>query len=554
MIQIPDQFAALLDTAPYKLQLTLVDGISIPHKAIKTAEWTGGSNSGDDITLGSTVATQMVAKLDRRELGAISLADARLRAELLLTAGGETQEIPWGVLQVEKPESDDDIVSITAGDAMLWAFSGAYDLDDAQHGFDWEAGVDGETLLTAICSVCGVALGTTGLRPITLQHVSPAGYTYREVIAFLACMWGRFARIDREGRLVLQWYSAVNRPVTPSRYYGGGLVKANHGYTVEYIKCYAEVLEETLEVGDTSKSQGIYIECPWMTPECLTAIWAEIGGFSYRPVSELRFLGDPRLDPGDVIQVTDLDGSTYSVPCMTLHHEFDGGLISEIIAVGKSVSASEKDYHGPVTRQIERAMKGVKATLINYGNRIEQKVSAGEVISSINQSPEQIKISADKVELNGAVTFQSFDSATQNLVKSASDDASAAKKTVESLEERANSGEFKGETGKDGADGEDAVTLRIESSRGTVFKNNSVSTVLSVVIYKGSLRITDRDTLYEVFGPAAYLEWSWQRLNETAFGTIVSTDSRIGNNGFTFTLSPEDVDTKVVFMCKLITD
>lgn len=105
-----------------------------------------------------------------------------------------------------------------------------------------------------------------------------------------------------------------------------------------------------------------------------------------------------------------------------------------------------------------------------------------------------------------------------------------------------------------GGDGEDAVTLRIDSSRGTVFKNNTVSTVLSAVIYKGSKRITDIDALHEEFGTSAYLEWSWQRLGENMFGTILSTDSRIGNNGFTFTLSPEDVDTKVVFMCQLITD
>lgn len=101
---------------------------------------------------------------------------------------------------------------------------------------------------------------------------------------------------------------------------------------------------------------------------------------------------------------------------------------------------------------------------------------------------------------------------------------------------------------------EATVNLRIDSSRGTVFKNNAVSTVLSAVIYKGSKRITDIDALHAEFGESAYLEWLWQRMGENTFGTILSTDSRIGNGGFTFTLSPEDVDTKVVFMCQLITD
>lgn len=96
--------------------------------------------------------------------------------------------------------------------------------------------------------------------------------------------------------------------------------------------------------------------------------------------------------------------------------------------------------------------------------------------------------------------------------------------------------------------------LRIESSRGTVFKNNAVSTVLSVVIYHGKDRITDIDRLHEVYGNSAYIQWKWQRLEEETYGIILSTDSRIENGGFSFVLTPDDVDTKVTFMCELITD
>lgn len=101
----------------------------------------------------------------------------------------------------------------------------------------------------------------------------------------------------------------------------------------------------------------------------------------------------------------------------------------------------------------------------------------------------------------------------------------------------------------------DEVTtnLRIESSRGTVFKNDQVATVLSVVIYRGSQRITDSATMKQVFGNGAYLQWKWLRLDDETFGIISSSDSRFGDNGFTFTLSPGDVDTKVTFMCELIT-
>ena len=105
-----------------------------------------------------------------------------------------------------------------------------------------------------------------------------------------------------------------------------------------------------------------------------------------------------------------------------------------------------------------------------------------------------------------------------------------------------------------GADGEPATTLRIDSSRGTVFKNNAVSTVLSAVIYRGGVRITDMNALHSAFGSGAYLQWSWQRLDEERFGVISASDSRLINDGFSFVLSADDVDTKVTFMCELITN
>ena len=111
-----------------------------------------------------------------------------------------------------------------------------------------------------------------------------------------------------------------------------------------------------------------------------------------------------------------------------------------------------------------------------------------------------------------------------------------------------------GADGVDGSKGEDATLLRIDSSRGTVFKNNAVSTVLSAIIYHGSNRITNKADLASVFGNTAYLQWSWQRMDDDRYGVISSSDERLSNNGFSLTLSPDDVDVKVNFMCELIVD
>ena len=99
---------------------------------------------------------------------------------------------------------------------------------------------------------------------------------------------------------------------------------------------------------------------------------------------------------------------------------------------------------------------------------------------------------------------------------------------------------------------ETTTFLQIESSNGLCFKNSGVSTILTVTVYSGSSRITNITDLRTKFGNGVYLQWKWKRLNDSDYGIISSSDSRISENGFKFTLSPQDVDTKVTFLCELI--
>lgn len=96
--------------------------------------------------------------------------------------------------------------------------------------------------------------------------------------------------------------------------------------------------------------------------------------------------------------------------------------------------------------------------------------------------------------------------------------------------------------------------MSMQSSRGYAFKNNNISSVLSITIYHGKQEITDSTTMKEVYGNSAYLQWKWQRIDEDEYGVISVTDSRIKDDGFTFILSPDDFREKIDFKCELITD
>ena len=108
-----------------------------------------------------------------------------------------------------------------------------------------------------------------------------------------------------------------------------------------------------------------------------------------------------------------------------------------------------------------------------------------------------------------------------------------------------------GPQGKPGADGEDGVVLKISSSKGLLFKNNSISTVLSVSVFYGYTQITDLKTLQENFGETACLQWQLQNQNSDEVELIPSDAGRLGRDGFTFSVSPDDIESKATITCSL---
>ena len=109
-----------------------------------------------------------------------------------------------------------------------------------------------------------------------------------------------------------------------------------------------------------------------------------------------------------------------------------------------------------------------------------------------------------------------------------------------------------GTDGTAGQDGEDAVVLRVDSTRGLVFKNNWYDTQLRVTVIKGGESITDLQTLRQEFGSGAYLQWYFRKQADQDWSTMSVSDSRITEGGFCLTVTPDDVDEQITFQCDLI--
>lgn len=99
---------------------------------------------------------------------------------------------------------------------------------------------------------------------------------------------------------------------------------------------------------------------------------------------------------------------------------------------------------------------------------------------------------------------------------------------------------------------EDIPIVTLSSTNGTVFKRTmGVSTTMVATIFTPAGRIQTATQLRNRFGAGAYLEWGWRDVVTDADHVLPTNDPRIGLDGFSLTVSPEDIDTQAVITCSL---
>ena len=160
----------------------------------------------------------------------------------------------------------------------------------------------------------------------------------------------------------------------------------------------------------------------------------------------------------------------------------------------------EVDKDGNVTMNASRVAINGYATsddVNNLGDRVsdaesdislvvsDKKVNAASIVTAINNDGSNISISADRVNLKGAVTFESFDDDTRRQIEA------------------------------------DTIDVQIWSSRGNIFKSRDVSSVLSCHVFKAGVEIT------ETLPNSAF---TWQKFNDDGSQDEMWTATPYGNN------------------------
>ena len=219
-------------------------------------------------------------------------------------------------------------------------------------------------------------------------------------------------------------------------------------------------------------------------------------------------------------------------------------------ATKSELSATDTELSGKVSDALTTAKSYTDSS-------VEQEVTARNAA---------IKAQADSISLDvsrtytKSETFSAYQTDADGRIATANSNASTAVSTAKTAaSDAATAKTDAGKASEDAAaaiaETKDLVTLRIDSSRGTVFKNSLVSTVLTVRCYKRGQELTTLAALRQaMLDTTARISWYVLREGDTDWVSLADSDHMLSNDGFTLTVTPDDVSVKCTFKAEIVTD
>lgn len=341
---------------------------------------------------------------------------AEVRLEIGATADGTIEWIPMGYFTIKEQKKDRNLLTFTAYDRLESKLAKTYKSKITNYP------VESKEFLTDISEQTGVEFDTSKLsdnlmidKILTVNDQSGEktykepfdGFTMQQVVGYIAQLHGTFAICDRNGKVTFRWYKALTNDYpgkigdTAGSYLEDQnlsfiyntieFLKESHTYLIKTNRYFDDLLQsETMcqisgiscDTENNHYESGTNINTnlsnPVMTQEWLDKILEKIKDTRYYPVS-FSFMGDPRLDVGDVVTIVDAKNNLIDVPVMQHTITFDGGLLSEVASYG----FEEKEVKSPSEIALQRVKDDIlslqeitaKKATFNQLNAVDAKVT-----------------------------------------------------------------------------------------------------------------------------------------------------------------------------------
>lgn len=403
MQEMSDEFNDIVENgnALYHITITRVRDNRILDLPIDNFKYIGVKCADDNITFGNAPCQSVTFSIHNPE---INLENEELFIQQGLYLEDDTLEnIDLGYFTVQKPTSDGEVTQYVCYDRMI-KFEKTYTVSD---------GVDARVsdILSDIQDLTGVRIRWSTLivglnyQLEETKSTWDGKFTMREMIGYLGGLYGKDAIVNRAGEVEFNWYTPVDGyTLDGSRIYQGATnIETEYDMSIEKIVCSVQVPgSSTRKVVVGTGDRIVYVSNPFMHDYMLAAIYERIRNFRYRGITA-EFLGDFRLDLGDVINVTK-GNETYQCCVMEISHQSDGGVRTTISSHNKTEREQEFNVTGSVTRSIDKLNEHAR----DYGIDIDsEKISLVE-----DKSKDSIPLATDELIDNITFTAQLFENPT----------------------------------------------------------------------------------------------------------------------------------------------
>lgn len=359
MYQASKKFGDAIAGSNRKFNTRLLENEKVLVESVKNFTITSGA---EEITIGSAVASYVQATIENK---GIALSGKEVSLEIGVEVDGDMEYIPMGLYTIQNPKIESNKVTFTAYDRLASRCNGAY---YSKLGYP----VDAVDILAEISTMTGVAIDTSTLQrgiqinqraiieegdyneeteesEVITTYVNPFdGYTYKETIGFIAGLFGKFAICGRTGMIEFRWYQGIDYEI-PSNIFYNDLQETEESFSIKRLIC--DNSDQTLSSG--SGATGISMQNPVMTQSILDGVYNTVQGLVFTPAA-LRFIGDTRLDIGDIVTAVKNDGTKFTIPIISLITSYDGGLMQTIASYGNTAEEDDSDTKGPITEMAER--------------------------------------------------------------------------------------------------------------------------------------------------------------------------------------------------------
>lgn len=426
MYQASKKFGDAIAGSNRKFNTRLLENEKVLVESVKNFTITSGA---EEITIGSAVASYVQATIENK---GIALSGKEVSLEIGVEVDGEMEYMPMGLYTIQNPKIESNKVTFTAYDRLASRCNGAY---YSKLSYPTDA-VD---ILAEISTMTGVAIDTSTLQrgiqinqraiieegdyneetdesEVITTYVNPFdGYTYKETIGFIAGLFGKFAICGRTGMIEFRWYQDISYEI-PSNIFYNDLQETEESFSIKRLTC--DNSDQTLLSG--SGATGISMQNPVMTQNILDGVYNTVQGLVFTPAA-LRFIGDTRLDIGDIITAVKNDGMKFTIPIISLITSYDGGLMQTIASYGNTAEEDDSDTKGPITEMAER---------VEYELAFVKKL----MVDNLTATNATIKnLSGDVLEFKTG-EFETLKTDVANFKQTFTDDLQASNAKINTLE------------------------------------------------------------------------------------------------------------------------